>query len=160
LLGNMGGAVNGIPIYSVNEGPQPSSDAYGNPIAAAILDECGSHSAQQGTFHNHELFVKCLLQSAISSSQPWNNPQPSASQPSPIAGSAFAGFPIYGSYECTDALCTVVQEMRRGWDATGYQAGTVGCASSAVCSSGYCTEVSTNGALTTACVPKTCTWSN
>src|SRR5262249_7735148 len=60
LLGNVGVAVNGIPIYGVNEGPQPASDAYGDPIAAAILDECGSHSAQQGTFHNHELFVKCL----------------------------------------------------------------------------------------------------
>jgi len=160
LLGNMGVAVNGIPIYAVNEGAQPPSDAYGNPIAASILDECGSHSAPQGTFHFHKLQVKCLLQSAVSSSQPWNNADPSPSQPSPIIGYAFDGFPIYGPYECTDVSCTAVQEMRSGWDATGYQAGTVGCASSASCSNGYCTAVSINGVSTTACVPKTCTWSN
>ena len=160
LLGNIGVAVNGIPIYGVNEGPQPTSDAYGDPIAAAILDECGSHSAQQGTFHNHELFVKCLIQSAVSSSQPWNNADPSPSDPSPIVGYAFDGFPIYGPYECTDAGCSSVQEMLSAWDNTGYQAGTVGCTSSAACSSGYCTEVMISGTQTTACVPKTCVWSN
>ena len=160
LLGNLGVAVNGIPVYSVNEGPQPPSDAYGSPIAAAILDECGSHSAPQGTFHYHQLLVKCLLQSAVSSSQPWNNADPSPTQPSPIVAYAFDGFPIYGPYECTDAGCTSVQEMRSGWDTVGYQAGTVGCTSSAACSSGYCTDVLINGAATTACVPKTCTWSN
>ncbi len=160
LLGNLGVAVNGIPVYSVNEGPQPPSDAYGSPIAAAILDECGSHSAQQGTFHYHQLQVKCLLQSAVSSSQPWNNADPSPTQPSPIVAYAFDGFPIYGSYECTDAGCTGVQEMRSGWDTVGYQAGTVGCSSSAACSSGYCTDVLINGTPATACVPKTCVWSN
>lgn len=160
LLGNMGVAVNGIPIYAVNEGPQPTSDAYGNPIAAAILDECGSHSAQQGTFHYHQLLVKCLLQSAVSSSQPWNNADPPPATASPIIAYAFDGFPIYGPYECTDVGCGAVQEMRSGWDATGYQAGTIGCSSSAACSNGYCTDVLINGAPTTACVPKTCTWSN
>jgi hypothetical protein len=160
LLGNIGVAVDGIPIYGVNEGAQPASDAYGDPIAAAILDECGSHSAQQGTFHNHKLQVKCLIQSAVSSSQPWNNPDPSPSDPSPIVGYAFDGFPIYGPYECTDAGCGAVQEMLSGWDNTGYQAGTAGCTSSAACSSGYCTDVMINGSPTTACVPKTCVWSN
>ena len=160
LLGNMGVAVNGVPIYAVNEGPQPPSDAYGDPIAAAIMDQCGSHSAQQGTFHHHKLVVKCLLQSAVSSSQPWNNADPSPSQVSPVVGYAFDGFPIYGPYECTDGTCTSVQEMRSSWDNTGYQAGTVGCASSAVCSSGYCAAVMIGGVQTTACVPKTCTWSN
>ena len=160
LLGNMGVAVNGIPIYAVNEGPQPASDAYGDPIAATILDQCGSHSAQQGTFHNHKLVVKCLLQSAVSESQPWNDPDPSPSEPSPIIGYAFDGFPIYGPYECTDGTCTSVQQMRSSWDSTGYQAGTQGCASSAACSSGYCTAVMIGGVQTTACVPKTCVWSN
>jgi hypothetical protein len=160
LLGNVGVSVNGIPIYGVNEGPQPTSDAYGDPIAAAILDQCGSHSAQQGTFHYHKLLVKCLIQSAVSSSQPWNNADPSSSQASPIIGYAFDGFPIYGPYECTDIGCTSVQEMLSSWDNTGYQAGTAGCTSSAACSSGYCTDVMINGAQTTACVPKTCVWSN
>jgi hypothetical protein len=49
--------------------------------------------------------------------------------------------------------------MLSSWDSTGYQAGTVGCTSSAACSSGYCTEVMIGGAETTACVPKTCVWS-
>jgi YHYH protein len=160
LLGNIGVAVNGIPIYGVNEGAQPPTDAYGDPIAASILDDCGSHSAQQGTFHNHKLEVKCLTQSAVSLSQPWNSADPSPNERSPIVGYAFDGFPIYGHYECTDSSCTSLHAMLSGWDSTGYQQGTVGCASSAVCSSGYCTDVMINGALTTACVPKTCIWSN
>ncbi len=160
LLGNIGVALNGIPIYGVNEGPQPASDAYGDPIAAAILDQCGSHSAQQGTFHYHQMLVKCLLQSAVSSSQPWNNADPSTTQPSPVVGYAFDGFAIYGPYECTDAGCTSVQRMLSSWDNTGYQAGTVGCATSSACSGGYCNDVMINGSQTTACVPKTCVWSN
>ena len=160
LLGNMGVAVNGIPLYTVNEGAMPASDAYGDPIAAAILDECGSHSAQMGTFHYHKLLVKCLIQSAVSSSQPWNNPDPSPTEPSPIIAYAFDGFPIYGPYECTDLACTTVQEMLSSWDNTGYEAGTEGCASSAECTNGYCTDVMIAGAQNTACVPKTCVWSN
>ncbi len=160
LLGNVGVAVNGIPIYGVNEGAQPASDAYGDPIAANILDECGSHSAQQGTFHNHVLEVKCLVQSAVSESQPWNDPDPSPNDPSPIVGYAFDGFPIYGPYECVDGGCSSVQKMLSGWDNTGYQAGTVGCTSSAACANGYCTPVMIGGVETTACVPKTCVWSN
>jgi hypothetical protein len=160
LLGNVGVAVNGVPIYGVNEGAQPASDAYGDPSAAMILDECGSHSAQQGTFHNHRLEVKCLIQSAVSSSQPWNNPDPAPNDASPVIGYAFDGFPIYGPYECTDTSCTSVQRMLSGWDSTGYQAGTAGCTSSSACSSGYCTDVMINGHQTTACVPRTCVWSN
>jgi hypothetical protein len=160
LLGNVGVSVAGMPIFGVSEGPQPVSEAYGNPIAAAILDDCGSHSAQQGTFHNHALQVKCLTQSAVSKSQPWNDPDPSPDEPSPIVGYAFDGFPIYGPYECTDASCTSVRRMLSGWDDTGHEAGTEGCSSSAACSSGYCTEVMIDGAETTACVPKTCVWSN
>jgi hypothetical protein len=160
LLGNVGVAVNGIPIYGPNEATQPASDAYGDPIAATLLDQCGSHSGNQGSFHNHTLQVKCLIQSAVSSSQPWNNPDPSPSNPSPIVGYAFDGFPIYGPYECTDGGCGAVQEMLSSWDNSGYQSGTLGCTSSAACSNGYCTEVMINGTPTTACVPRTCVWSN
>lgn len=162
LLGNIGVAVNGIPIFGVNEGPMPAADAYGDAVAVSgLLDECGSHSAQQGTFHNHALQVKCLRQSAVTSSQPWNDPDPSPSVASPIVGYAFDGFPIYGPYECTDAVCTSVQEMRSSWEGTGYIAGTLGCSSSAACGgNGYCTDVIIGGNLTTACMPRTCTWSN
>src|SRR5205085_11205530 len=99
----------------------------------------------------HELFVKCLAQSAVSESQPWNDPDPSPNARSPIIGYAFDGFPIYGPYECTDASCTAFQQMKSSWDSTGYQAGTEGCISSAACSSGYCTAVMIAGAQTTAC---------
>jgi hypothetical protein len=160
LLGNIGVSVAGVPIYSVNEGPQPAQDAYGNPIAAAILDDCGSHSAQQGTFHNHALAVKCLTQAAVTKSQPWNEADPSPDVPSPVVGYAFDGFPIYGPYECSDASCTSVREMRSGWDDTSHEAGTEGCTSSAACSSGYCTAVMIDGEETTACVPRTCVWSS
>ena len=160
LLGTVGVSVAGMPIFGVSEGPQPASDAYGNPIAAAILDECGTHSAQQGTFHNHALQVKCLTQAAVSKSQPWNDPDPSPDEPSPVVGYAFDGFPIHGPYECSDANCTSVREMKSGWDDTGHEAGTEGCTSSAACSSGYCTAVMIDGAETTACVPKTCVWSH
>jgi hypothetical protein len=50
--------------------------------------------------------------------------------------------------------------MLSSWDHVGYEAGTVGCASSAACTTGYCTEVMIEGSETTACVPKTCVWSN
>ncbi len=160
LLGNVGVAVNGIPIYGVNEGAMPASDAYGDPIAAAILDECGSHSAQQGTFHNHSLNVKCLVQSAVSEPDPWNDPDPSPNVRSPIIGYAFDGFAIRGPYECTDGTCTAMQKMLSSWDNTGYQPGTQGCSSSASCTNGYCTAVMIAGTETTACVPKTCVWSN
>lgn len=160
LLGNIGVSVAGMPIFGVNEGPQPATDAYGNPIAAAILDECGSHSAQQGTFHNHAMQVKCLTQAAVAKSQPWNDPDPSPDEPSPVVGYAFDGFPIYGPYECTDTGCTSVRRMLSGWDDTGHEAGTEGCTSSAACANGYCTPVMIDGAETTACVPKTCVWSN
>jgi hypothetical protein len=43
------------------------------------------------------------------------------------------GFPIYGPYECVDVGCSSVQKMLSSWDKPG-QAGTTGCASSAVCS--------------------------
>lgn len=158
LLGNVGVAVNGIPIYGPNEAAAP--DYYGDPIAATILDECGSHSGQAGSFHNHTLQVKCLVQSAVSESQPWNDPDPSPNDPSPIVGYAFDGFPIYGPYECVDAGCSAVQKMLSSWDNVGYQAGTVGCTSSAACANGYCTPVMIAAAETTACVPKTCVWSN
>lgn len=160
LLGNVAVAVNGVPIFGVNEGPQPESDAYGDPIAASILDERGSHSAQQGTFHYHKMVVKCLLQGAVSKSQPWDDPDPSPNTASPIIAYAFDGFPIYGPNECTDASCTSVQELLSGWNSTGFQSGTQGCTSSAGCSTGYCTDVMVNGAQTSACVPKTCAWSN
>jgi hypothetical protein len=160
LLGVAGVSVAGIPIFGVNEAAQPATDAYGSPIAAAILDECGSHSAQQGTFHNHAMQVKCLTQAAVSKSQPWNEPDPSPDDPSPVIGYASDGFPIHGPYECSDASCTSVREMKSGWDDTGHEPGTEGCTSSAACANGYCTAVMIDGSETTACVPKTCVWSN
>jgi YHYH protein len=158
LLGNVAVAVNGMPIYGPNEAAMP--DPYGDPVVNAILDECLGHTGQGGSYHYHALLVKCLIASGLVA-QPWDNPDPPTDQPSPIVAYAFDGFPIYGPYECTDSGCSSVQAMLSSWDNTGYQAGTIGCASSSVClSTNRCAPVMINGVMNTACVPKTCAWSN
>lgn len=135
-------------------------DPYGDPVVNAILDECLGHTGQGGTYHYHSLVVKCLIASGLVA-QPWNNPDPSADQPSPIIAYAFDGFPIYGPYECTDTGCSAVQEMLSSWDNVGVTAGTQGCTSSSQCAStSMCAPVMINGAADTACVPKNCAWSN
>jgi hypothetical protein len=158
LLGNIGVAINGVPLYGPNEAQTP--DPYGDPVANAILDECLGHTGFGGAYHYHAALVKCLSASGLVA-QPWNNPDPPPDQPSPIIAYAFDGFPIYGPYECTDASCSGVHELLSSWDNVGYSAGTVGCTSSAACgSTRTCAAVMINGAPQTACVPKTCSWTN
>jgi hypothetical protein len=155
-LGTAGVAVNGMPFFGPNEAQMP--DPYGDPLVNAILDECLGHTAQGGTYHYHALLVKCLTASGLVS-QPWNNPDPSPAERSPIIAYAFDGFPVYGPYECTTAACTQVVEMLSGWDNTGH--GTVGCTSSATCANDEeCTTVMINGQKTQACASKTYAWSN
>jgi len=159
LLGSIGVAVNGLPLFGPNEATTP--DYYGDAVANALLDQCMGHTGPGGTYHYHALLVKCLIASALGTSTPWNDPDPPSTEASPIIAYAFDGFPIYGPYECTDGSCTQVQELFSGWDQTTYQAGTTGCASSSLCDTTHvCTDVMINGAQTTACVPKTCAWSN
>jgi len=155
-LGTAGVTVNGLPFFGPNEAQMP--DPYGDPVVNAILDECTGHTAQGGDYHYHALQVKCLTASGLVS-QPWNNPDPSTSERSPIIAYAFDGFPIYGPYECTTAACAQVVEMLSSWDNTGH--GTVGCTSSANCAADEeCATVMINGQKQQACASKTYAWSN
>jgi len=115
LLGLAGFAVNGMPWFGPNEAAQP--DPYGDPIYNGITDGCFGHTANE--YHNHALAQKCLIQEAVSQSEPWTMADPDPTQPSPIIGWALDGFPIYGPYGCTDVDCTNVIEMQSSWVQTG-----------------------------------------
>jgi hypothetical protein len=104
-LGAIGVAVNGAPIYGPNEGAMP--DPFGDPIYNDIMDDCLGHTGPGGSYHYHALLVKCLTQGSQDT------------QPSPIVGYAFDGFPIYGPYECADTDCSSVIELKSSWERTG-----------------------------------------
>lgn len=114
LLGLAGVAVNGLVWFGPNEAAQPADSAWGDPIYNGITDGCFGHTA--GEYHFHALNQKCLTQDAVSESEPWTLPDPSASESSPVIGWAMDGFPIYGSYGCLDEECTQVAEMTSGYD--------------------------------------------
>ena len=84
LLGAVAVASNGLPIYGPNEGDMPHP--FGDPVFNAILDDCKGHTGPNGDYHYHALLVSCLTQDS------------SDTQPSPIVGYSFDGFPIYGPY--------------------------------------------------------------
>lgn len=105
LLGTAGVAINGLPIFGPNEGPNP--DPYGDPVYNGIMDFCMGHTAMGGTYHYHALLVECLT-----SDTP-------ANQGSPIIGYANDGFPIYGPRGCIDEDCTQVVEFKSSWEQTG-----------------------------------------
>jgi YHYH protein len=155
-LGVTGVAVDGLQFTGPNEAQMP--DPYGDPVVNAILDECLGHTAPGGSYHYHALVTKCLIASGLVS-QPWNNPDPSSSERSPIIAYALDGFPVYGPYECTTSACTEVVEMLSSWDNTGH--GTTGCASSSTCAADEeCATVMISGQKTQACAPKTYAWQN
>lgn len=110
LLGYVGFAVNGVPIYGPNEGEFP--DPYGDPIYNGIMDGCMGHVGN--AYHNHALLVKCLTESSLVE-MPWTNEEPSSEEVSPIVGYAADGFPIYGPYGCTDEACSDVIEFKSSW---------------------------------------------
>ena len=110
LLGYVGFAVNGIPIYGPNEAEFP--DPYGDPIHNGILDGCMGHVGN--AYHNHALLVQCLTEQSLVS-MPWTNAPPSSEDPSPVVGYAADGFPIYGPYGCTNATCDTVIEFKSSW---------------------------------------------
>lgn len=105
LLGPVGVAVNGLPIYGPNEGTMPHP--YGDPVYNKMMDYCMGHTAQAGDYHYHALLVKCLIKDAVDG------------QPSPIVGYGFDGFPVYGPYECADDKCSRLVKMQSSWDRTG-----------------------------------------
>jgi hypothetical protein len=115
FLGLAGFAVNGMPWFGPNEGPQP--DNFGDPIYNGITDGCFGHTANE--YHHHALAQKCLVQAAVSSADPWTLADPDPTEASPIIGWALDGFPIYGPYGCTDASCATVIEFQSSWVQTG-----------------------------------------
>ncbi len=116
LLGTIGIAVNGIPIFGPNEAAMPANQAWGDPIYNAIVDGCLGHTAF--VYHYHALVQKCLVASGLVST-PWSLADPSATTPSPILAYALDGYPIYGRYECVDAACSAVVERESSWERIG-----------------------------------------
>jgi len=100
LLGVIGFAVNGLPIYGPNEGPFP--DPYGDPVYNKLLDRCLGHTAQRGDYHYHAFELSCLALNIGNYKE------------SPILGYALDGFPIYGPYGCIDN-CTKIIEFQSSW---------------------------------------------
>jgi len=86
VLGTLGFTTTGLPIYGPTEGPQPATEAFGDPIYNGILDTCGGHTGFAGDYHDHALYadVYCDLTSSF------------------IIGYALDGFPIYNSVGCHD----------------------------------------------------------
>lgn len=106
LIGAIGVAVNGLPLFGPNEAERP--DPYGDPIYNAIVDECLGHTAPGGVYHYHALVEACIVARASA-----------ADEPSPIIGYAFDGYAIYGSKGCKDTACTEVVTFKSGWKQTG-----------------------------------------
>lgn len=102
-LGTLGFTVTGLPIYGPTEGPQPASQAFGDPVYNGILDSCGGHTGPAAEYHDHAI---------ISTSN-------CGFEASPIVGYALDGFPIYGPNGCLDLACTNVVTMQSGYSLTG-----------------------------------------
>ena len=103
VLGTLGFTTTGLPIYGPTEGPQPATEAFGDPIYNGILDTCGGHTGYNADYHNHALYadVYCNLTSSF------------------IIGYALDGFPIYNSVGCLDVDCTQTAQFVSGYDMTG-----------------------------------------
>ena len=117
LLGAVGVAVDGLPLFGPNEAPQAD---YGDPDLDGLLDYCNGHTAQQGMYHYHAA-PTCLFDNYTGNV-------------SLVVGYAFDGYPILAPYTCVDATCTAVREVqssfqrtsdvRNAWEANEYIAGS------------------------------------
>ncbi len=105
LLGVVGFAINGLPLYGPNEGERP--DPFGDPVFNDILDWCQGHTAQRGDYHYHALLVECFFLEF------------EEQDASPILGFALDGFPIYGPRGCLDEACTEVVTFQSSWELIG-----------------------------------------
>ncbi len=113
LLGRIGVAVNGMPLFGPNEAGTPAESAWGDPVYNQITDECTGHTAAE--YHYHALQQQCLTAASMVA-EPWKLAAPDPMVASPVLGYALDGFPIYGPYECKDAACSAVIEMKSGYD--------------------------------------------
>ena len=103
VLGTLGFTTTGLPIYGPTEGPQPATEAFGDPIYNGILDTCGGHTGRDADYHLHALYadVYCNITGSV------------------IIGYALDGFPIYNPVGCLDVDCTETAEFVSGYDMTG-----------------------------------------
>ena len=113
LLGRIGVAVNGMPLFGPNEAATPAESAWGDPVYNQITDECTGHTAAE--YHYHALQQQCLTAASMVA-EPWKLAAPDPTVASPVLGYANDGFAIYGPYECKDAACSAVIEMKTGYD--------------------------------------------
>jgi len=103
VLGTLGFTVSGLPIYGPTEGPQPTAQAFGDPVYNKILDTCGGHTGPGSEYHHHAI---TLVEQCNLSKQA-------------ILGYALDGFPIYTTLGCLDKKCTKTALMRSGYIKTG-----------------------------------------
>jgi hypothetical protein len=103
VLGTLGFTVSGLPIYGPTEGPQPTAQAFGDPVYNKILDTCGGHTGPGSEYHHHAI---TLVQQCNLSKQA-------------ILGYALDGFPIYTTLGCLDKKCTKTALMQSGYIKTG-----------------------------------------
>ena len=163
LLGTVGFAINGIPIYGPNEGPMP--DPFGDPVANDVMDESQGHTGGNADYHYH-MFVEQTFLDADGDGIPNlydDEPMDALEGPSPILGFALDGFPVYGPRGCVDADCQEVITFKSSWESTNYEADSVGCTLGQACSdrnSYVCANAVIDGAVTTACVFKDYAWDN
>ena len=169
-LGSAGVTNTGLSLNAASEGPNP--DPYGDPIAAGILDPCGGHTGMD--YHNHTIIEKCFTAGGLVA-EPWNNPDPDASQPSPVLGYALDGFPVYGNRGCADEACTRLIAFKSSWEMQEPMAGTLGCQDNSQCNNAaacddndprnnagndchVCALTVVDGVETNACIPKDYSW--
>jgi hypothetical protein len=105
LLGTVGMAINGCPIYGPNEGPFP--DPFGDPIYNDIMDWNQGHTGGNGDYHFHALLTSTFYPDYVDG------------EVSPIIGYGLDGFPIYGPYGCVDSDCAEVLKFESSWEVTG-----------------------------------------
>jgi hypothetical protein len=103
VLGTLGFTESGLPIYGPTEGPQPTAQAFGDPVYNKILDTCGGHTGPGSEYHHHAI---TLVQQCNLSKQA-------------ILGYALDGFPIYTTLGCLDKKCTKTALMQSGYIKTG-----------------------------------------
>lgn len=101
--GTVGVSVDGNRITVPSES---SFLSYGDPVYESVLDFCLGHTNSQG-YHLHGIDSTCYFSAD------------DGSQASPIIGWILDGYPLYGPYDCTDASCTSVVEMKSSYAIVG-----------------------------------------
>lgn len=103
VLGTIGFTVTGLPIYGPTEGPQPTAEAFGDPVFNKIVDQCAGHTGPAREYHHHAI---TLIKQCNLSKQS-------------VLGYALDGFPIYTTLGCLNKKCTKTTSMKSGYTRVG-----------------------------------------